>query len=132
MRERKWRVWTKKWRGWAEGEGAMVLLPTKDNSLCGLRGLADEEGWHVMDYTGLQDADSKDIYESDILLYPNGIHYIVKHGHWRHVDCPDSLYGWFVQDSHGWEWPLSSIGRIAGNIWENENLMEQNDKGLPA
>ncbi len=73
-------------------------------------------------FTGLKDKTGRDIYDGDIVKFLNGLLYEIKHGQWKHVDCPWPLYGWFAEKD-GWQWGLSGESEIIGNIFENPELL---------
>ena len=74
-----------------------------------------------MQYTGLKDANGKDIYEGDIVKYsPSGLYQVKwqeeKTGFYPFIDDNDSLY-----HTNGIG---SSNVEVIGNIYENPELLE--------
>jgi hypothetical protein len=82
------------------------------------------KNWIVQQFTGLFDSQGKEIYEGDIMLYPNGLPYIVKFGEYSHCDLMTvKLNGWHITNQ-GWEWPLDSVGKVVGNVFETPELLK--------
>lgn len=84
----------------------------------------DDERYEVQQFTGLLDSQGKEIYEGDIMLYPNGLPYIVKFGEYSHCDLMTvKLNGWHITNQ-GWEWPLDSVGKVVSNVFETPELLK--------
>lgn len=85
---------------------------------------ADEltERYVLMQYTGLQDKNGKEIYEGDIVCVCNN-----KHGYFQVIFVNAYVGGWLLQHPEG----TMSLGardkkdlEIIGNIYENPELVE--------
>ena len=53
----------------------------------------------------------------------NGLNYEVKFGEFKHVDCPDLICGWFIEND-GWQWPLDANCEVVGNVFETPELIK--------
>lgn len=85
----------------------------------------------LMQYTGKDDKNGKEIYEGDVIKYHHGEDIgIVKFGkfisHDRY-DCGETeMLGYYVQDRYGRQDTLAEVVcEIIGNIYENPELLEQ-------
>ena len=125
MREIKFRAW--------DGKRMLEWRPLDGLQDFGsLWNLLDGALWKyfVMQFTGLQDKNGKDIYEGDILGgYPHGecfVQWDDKHGCYTAIDTDESrndfgLFSTQLQDCiDTWE--------IIGNIYENPELLK--DRGI--
>ncbi len=122
MREIKFRAWDTVMKCWTPREAIERLIIVKNSSRHGYFRLEqfDHPRWTIMQYTGLEDKNSKEIYEKDILLENAKQKAIVE---WEeesacYVFSYDKEFAWFptfdaVQ--HDWE--------IIGNIYENPELI---------
>ena len=125
MREIKFRAWVKK-----EKEMTKVLaLETRDyatlnvlyndNSKCTLGMFAVE----IMQYTGLKDKNGKEIYEGDIV--------ILNDTEEENRCVVEYKYGSYILADGDLREDLSNVEErfleVVGNIYENKNLLEEND-----
>jgi len=106
-----------KFRGWND-YGYMTACVTLDDIANGFDGLKTCE---VMQFTGLQDNNGKDIYEGDIVTDHNGkgvVKYSCKHAAFR-VSYGDGTAKWFYDYILNGE--RESI-EVIGSIHENPEL----------
>lgn len=69
----------------------------------------------LMQYTGLKDKNSKEIYEGDILRWKYEGDEYIKQVEWK---------GFCFQPFNGQEWsPIKEECEVIGNIWENPELL---------
>ena len=129
MRETKFRAWLKE-------EEKMVNVETMDFTDKTIRCLKKNEfinayllrrvsfdDIELMQYTGLNDKNGKEIYEGDIVVLnniENDNMCIVRYEHSRY-----RLEGWSLRED------LSNVEdrflEVVGNIYENKNLLEENN-----
>ena len=128
MRTRKYRAYHDKW-GWAEpddidiwGDGSVYVTYRHEDGdkICNYTEKTKE--LHVMDYSGLNDQNYKEIYENHIVkcTYADGSHEI---GVVRFIDgCFDILFG------KGRDYlkcfTINHAEEIIGNEFENPELLE--------
>lgn len=125
-RVRKWRVWDSR-----RSHGRMLYFdptetPTIDSlyyKQIALSVLDSGEDWIVMDFTGLQDADGRDIYEGDILQAADPeTSSIVAVVEW---DGSSAMFVALYDEICDSLSDLHSQGvRIVGNVHENKKLLE--------
>ena len=86
--------------------------------------------WELMQFTGLQDKNGKDVYEGDILIDTlTKMTYVVKFGR-----CIKFAYnGWYVQNDNydytttingDYDTDINSCIEIIGNIYEHPELIK--------
>lgn len=97
MREIKFRAWDKECKFMRYGAENSLLV-------C----LNNPSDFEVMQYTGLHDKNSKEIYEGDILLYPNGEKIAVI---------------WMGYPASFSPCEETNITEVIGNIYENKELL---------
>ena len=122
MREIKFRIWD-------EAERQMMSWEEVDErdktGVYQFLDMIEEDGFEVMQYTGLKDIDSRDIYEGDIceaeqMLYPlTG----TRTGVVKYLDG-----SYLLEDLNGLDGDFlfseTAETRIIGNIYENPELLE--------
>lgn len=137
MREIKFRMWDDKYKVMVDDTYEMFWYYTDG---CG-HSIAETIGFyetqkvnkrkrfHLMQFTGIKDYDGKDIYEGDIL--ENNITrrvVIWANDGWFVIDIEE-----YLQDSRESidTWPecqdrlgIRPLGRVAGNVYENPELLE--------
>ena len=104
---------------------------------------AGEEGYIIMQYTGLKDANGKEIYEGDIILFRDIKHKVVfidQHNNDRYTLNPTMLFfGLELEPSkqdredkllyvQTFEWDDQEYYKVIGNIYENPELFESDSK----
>jgi uncharacterized phage protein (TIGR01671 family) len=82
----------------------------------------ESEHYHIMQYTGLNDKNLKQIYEGDILKDSKGIGEVK----WIQEHCAFIV---FVREPSGYNWLINDIGKlnfteVIGNILENPELLK--------
>jgi uncharacterized phage protein (TIGR01671 family) len=122
-----------KFRAWAKTRQEMVYLNPYEisGSARELSDLVSDEGWFVMQSTGLKDKNGKEIYESDLFdAWDGRSKYVVEwlEAHacfklvWVSGDVGDSkIHHYF--DMYMAEYQFEPIG----NIYENPELLEATD-----
>jgi uncharacterized phage protein (TIGR01671 family) len=86
------------------------------------------EDYILMQYTGLKDANGKEIYEGDIVKYFEWS----KEPTYTEVKWQDDLTGFYPfadspKNSIRDNWSINSLGvEVVGNIYENPELLESN------
>jgi len=86
--------------------------------------------WVLLEYTGLTDKKGKEIYEGDIIGYPNeNVKSIVKFGEYKYN--PDyethengvGFYLSFIKEDRIEGLTIDNYNKIIGNIYENPELL---------
>jgi uncharacterized phage protein (TIGR01671 family) len=123
-----------KFRAWHEKLNRMIYnLSVKDS----ISEWVDEngKGWcfeeDIMQYTGLKDRNGKEIYEGDIIEYRNKVLII---GFCK-ASASFGLYEKDIDDIKNYYWFDNDISEseieIIGNIYENQELLEQMNEHSP-
>ena len=131
-----------KFRAWLKEEKKMVNVETIDftdksiqyleknefiNAYLSRRMIFDDI--ELMQFSGLKDANSKEIYEGDIIKYK--FPYDTRLKHISPVKFLETEASFGIKDRYGNEIPLYTISannyfEVIGNIYENKNLLEEN------
>lgn len=158
MREIKFRAW--------DGDSKMYYPTVFEFGVCGVNGLPsiavplNGGGYcttaYIMQYTGLKDKNGKEIWEGDIVSYPDTESDYVDVGIGVGLKCAEmSCYGFapvvfalgtFGLDCdggeslgrgfHSFEWITDTYGftfkelEVIGNIYENPELLEAQKEGM--
>ena len=125
MREIKFRAWLKEERKMVNVETLFIGI----NRLCFGNSKTEDlffrdfEEVELMQYTGVRDKNGKEIYEGDIVVLNN-----IKNDNMRIVRYEHGSYrleGWGLRED------LSNAEarflEVVGNIYENKNLLEENN-----
>jgi len=142
MREIKFRAWSYEFNGmywfdlmWGnpsyQGSGYLGVVPWGEELQYNARGdnrlLISPIECSLMQYTGLKDKNGVEIYEGDILKYPQdsfGRNYLIS---WSNSNCGF----WFEpiaklrQFGSNFELRYSTECEVIGNIWENKELINK-------
>lgn len=126
-----------KFRAWVKHEHQMLYrnvwdrnwyaTPRNDEGGCHcVRGISpdDRQEMELMQFTGLKDVGGKDIYESDILLFPNEPAAIVIWSNGSFVG--KEIYGWDPMADYFPIIPRNvKNAHIAGNIYESPEYVKE-------
>jgi len=128
MREYKFRQWT---TGWASGKNRMIYLDEmSDDDFSVL-----QQG-KLMQFTGLKDKNSNEIYEGDVVKYTSRVReevinavmvYDSKQGRYKY--SPISLYKANAGNGvwTGFEHHIAKSIEVLGNIYENPELLNEGE-----
>jgi hypothetical protein len=122
-REIKFRVWYK----YKYNNGEMIYIDDwywyEENRINSFSDFKDE-GYTLLQYTGVKDKNNKEIYEGDIIKYAD-LNYQVSY-----EDCQFVAYCSYY---HKYHWPrIENLSRsclsskVIGNIYENPDLLKSN------
>jgi len=105
-----------KFRGW-DSEQKEMSLPFEIGSML------SEFGWDILlQFTGLHDKNGKEIYDADVMLWPDGYKQIIGFNE-KHTETSvrdiETSFGYHFDSQH----PVDK-GNIIGNIYENPELLE--------
>lgn len=132
-----------KFRAWLKEDKKMVNVETMDFTDKSIQYLKRSEiinayilrreGFddvELMQYTGLKDKNGKEIYEGDIIKYK--FPYDRRLNHISPVKLLETETSFGVKDRYENEIPLYTISannyfEVIGNIYENKNLLEENN-----
>ena len=132
-----------KFRAWLKEEKKMVNVETMDFTDKSIQYLEKNEfinayllrrmifdDIELMQYTGLKDKNGKEIYEGDIIKYK--FPYDTRLKHISPVKFLETEASFGIKDRYGNEIPLYTISannyfEVIGNIYENKNLLEENN-----
>lgn len=125
MREHKYRAWDKKQKKWL---GPNLHMSVTDGCLwwqfgygCEILSVEERENIELVEDTGLKDENGKEIYEGDILRIFDR-NYEVKI-----IETDSKMYiEYGYPDEHNG--PCNFWSEIIGNIYENPELMEVEEK----
>ena len=104
------------------------IIEIYDNGFGEGYSISDLENIEVLQFTGLQDRNGKEIYEGDILKY--NFPYDGRLKHVSPVKFLETEASFGIKDRYENEIPLYRIAannyfEIIGNIYENKNLLEE-------
>ena len=132
-----------KFRAWLKEDKKMVNVETMDFTDKSIQYLEKSEfinayllrrvGFddiELMQYIGLRDKNGKEIYEGDIIKYK--FPYDIRLKHISPVKFLETEASFGIKDRYGNEIPLYTISannyfEVIGNIYENKNLLEENN-----
>ena len=115
MREIKFRAWSTN----TDNPRMLFLDPVSKKTPYGLLSdLIEDEGWKVMQYTGLKDKNGKEIYEGDIVV--GGVYYGWKNETGKAI----VKFGKFEQDGSGGEYPSRTCLGFYLDLIESQFGME--------
>jgi len=130
MREIKFRAWNRldkqmywfdlMWGNYRQGDGWIGMLPVGETDKSKRRQI-DPYDCEIIQYTGLHDRNSTEIYEGDVLLFPKGI-WGGDEDH-RFVVEWDKSRAAFVGDGTPYDW--QNYCAVIGNVWENPQSTER-------
>ncbi|MCK4819777.1 hypothetical protein KA005_28680 [bacterium] len=141
MREIKFRAWDKKNKRMFTGDelnaiyytGIIVIVADNNDWMIG------KEDYVLMQYTGLTDANGKDVYEGDIVTDIEFTGEVLFHDRWYEVGMHAGLLAWCIFDKKSGKY-IRLGGRsggdcvneytweIKGNIHENPELLEEKNE----
>ena len=125
MKDLKFRAWDKKKNDWFDDDDGELYVELNGKINFGWNGEVMDDYTDriiLMQYTGLKDKKSVEIYESDVLFHPlqgrRKVYYpysdrVASYG----LRDIDNGFGSTLQDSH-------AVWEVIGNIYENPELLE--------
>lgn len=130
MREIKFRAWHKKYKYMAR-----VADISFNRGIVNLNGadISKIEDLELMQYTGLKDKNGVEIYEGDILKYPDNDEKdcigVVEYGHFN-CSCCHAVFGFTTINYKGWEIDMlvndkeqTPLYEVIGNVFEDKELL---------
>ena len=111
-----------KFRAWDKREGRMIHRPNIP-----IPCMPESDLYILMQYTGLEDKNGKEIYEGDVLNnghYKTQVYWNEHTGAWSHrsTNVDDALYIYLASNT---TFDQELLFEIIGNIYENPELAEQ-------
>lgn len=130
MREIKFRAWDKS-RGKFSNTGNLFMDIPRGTLWWqfgyDINPVQDEDNFILMQFTGLRDKNSKEIYEGDVIArYVKNIHSGKDVEAWR--GKVEMQFGEWSASTEGL-WRLQKDISIIGNVWENPDLLAARTKG---
>ena len=135
----KYRAWIKKGCESKMGEvtsinldeGYINYIVCNEQNEIEIIGLAYLDEYILLQYTGLKDKNSKEIYEGDILRY--SFPYDRRLRHISPVSYLDTQASFGIVDFYGnniplYDIPANNYFEVVGNIYENEELLKSEEK----
>ena len=123
MREIKFRAWLVEEKTMYPWHSEFFYDTSPVTSYSG--SLEENENVLLMQYTGLKDKNGVEVYEGDILKDECGFYGVVKYGSHTDSDMREELTGFYIQvDDNQWHLGANCDYKVAGNIYENPELLE--------
>ena len=135
MREIKFRAWDKYNKRWVTND-VVFDLRTQTPMINIINSTTNNDDIILMQYTGLKDKNSKEIYEGDIIYgvwYPSFFHHIiyenavVERGTFVIGEYSIKADTWIVNEKNLQRIPLHSLSdiEVIGNIYKNPELIKE-------
>ena len=123
MREIKFRAWHKEWEGMVYSDKVDCFEKREYYPFVfaiGFSHYPQDDGWEIMQFTGLLDKNGKDIYEGDMCKWPSGN---VSKIEWDNERACFTAH-WRKGGGGGRSGIVSKCIEIIGNIYQNPKLIK--------
>jgi uncharacterized phage protein (TIGR01671 family) len=120
-----------KFRAWHRTRKYMTWTYPIDTFYEKVDGLAEDNEWEIMQYTGLDDENCKEIYEGDILQYDTEDGIVTAQVVFKVDDDEDAhISGFYTEFIRIEDYPEDQADapiyfKVIGNIYENPELLEE-------